>query len=153
MCSYYVWIFAFILVFIPLFQGCSSGTLRSEPSPVAAATGPTRTTVRADWSDLEAAMEVAAPRAELAILSTTIGPTLIRFEVLAATDEAGEVLATRLPPTDSLPTNTHGENIEISLTARIGRFGDTSREIAILDALSKRLSQLHAKATAPLDWD
>lgn len=103
-------------------------------------------TVRADWSDLEAAMEVAAPRAELALVETKTSSDRVVFGVVAATDENGEVVATRTPG------NGAGEDIEIRLTARIGRFGDAAREQRILDALARRLGQLHGKAIAPLDW-
>lgn len=91
-------------------------------------------------------MEVAAPRAELAVTESHVAPHQVRFEVIAATDEAGDVVATRDPD------GGNGEDIEIRLTAHIGRFGDAARERRILDALSRRLSQLRGRATAPLDW-
>lgn len=111
--------------------------------------GPSRLEVRADWNDVEASMDVAAPRAELAVLSTEAlehGASL-RFSVVTTTDEYGEITARRdgHGPSD-------GENIPIVLEARIGRFGDPTRERLILNALARRLDQLHAKATAPLDW-
>lgn len=91
-------------------------------------------------------MEVAAPRAELAVVETKASLDRVIFGVVAATDERGEVVANRAT------SNGPGEDIEIRLTARIGRFGDASREQRILDALARRLGQLHGKATAPLDW-
>ncbi len=91
-------------------------------------------------------MEVAAPRAELAVVQSRVTPLEIRYAVVAATDESGEVVATRSAADGS------GEDIDIQLTAHIGRFGDAARERRILEALSRRLGQLHGKATAPLSW-
>lgn len=91
-------------------------------------------------------MEVAAPRAEVALVGTNVSPNSIQFTLVTATDEPGDVVATRATgPAD-------GENIEITLAARFGRFGDATRERRLLDALTRRLGQLQGKATAPLDW-
>ncbi len=125
--------------------GCSGGPLKSEPSN----SPPRQVVLVADWNDLEAAAEVAVPHVEMAVLEIQPSPQRVRFELLTATDEPGELIATRAEPaTDYDP----GEQIEITLTARIGRFGDAAHEVLLLDAMRTRLLQLKGVATAPLQW-
>lgn len=93
-------------------------------------------------------MEVAAPRAEAAVVGTSEAEDSITFTLVTATDEPGEVRASRGAGAEK----SDGENIEITLSARFGRFGDAARERRMLNALVRRLEQLHGRETAPLDW-
>ena len=152
-CLYYVRYFLVGAVFLSPIQGCTAGFQRSAPGDSTAPATPRSVVVRADWSDLEAAMEVSAPRAELGVLRTEKTEVRVRFEVVSATDELGEVVASRTAADGTASAQLPpGEDIEITLSARIGRFGDPVREGRILDALARRLTQLHNRATAPLDW-
>jgi hypothetical protein len=128
-------------------SGCSAGFERSNPAQPSVSTGASSLQLRADWSDVEATMEVAAPRAEAAVVQTLVSPHSIRFTLVTATDEPGEVLAVR-DPADS----SSGENIQITLSAHFGRFGDSAREQRLLNAMARRLGQLHGTATAPIHW-
>jgi hypothetical protein len=131
-----------------VLQGCSAGFQRSAPEMPGGAVAESWRVVRGDWSDVEAAMEVSAARAEVAVVSSTLTPGLIVFEVLAATDEAGEVVVTREGGVDG----GTGEDVPIRLEARVGRFRDRVREGRLLDALSRRLEQLRGRAVAPVSW-
>lgn len=136
---------------ISTFSGCGSGSGLSWNQPAVPSEGTTRTLI-GDWDDAEAAATVATRQVELAIVQTTRPtPDQVRFETLAASDESGLLTISR--PRDPLlsrkPGQRGGESLEA--TAKLGTFGDSKREAALLDRLERRLSQLEGVEYAPLD--
>lgn len=126
-----------------IFTGCEAGPGRS-PEAAAAATSPVSLTVRADWDDVDAALEVALSRAQLAILSRSPdGPDRVTWRLLSVQDEPAHLTAVRPPGATQDPT-------DITLEARIGLFGDPRREEQFLKFMERRLNQLAGVDYAPL---
>ncbi len=136
---------------IAALSGCGGGTGPSWNQPAVHSDGTTRNTI-GDWDDAEAAATVATRQVELAIVRTTRPtPDQVRFETLAASDEAGLLTISRLPdqPSGRKPSERGGESLRA--TAKLGTFGDARREAALLDRLERRLRQLEGVEHAPLD--
>lgn len=112
--------------------------------------GPGVITLVADWDDLDAAVEVACTRQQLAPIGTTEEePHRRTYELRSPGDEPAWVFAERqgeaLPGTDGrIPPQP------ITLRARFGRFGDEGREAALVDAVARRMRQLAGVDYAPL---
>lgn len=97
--------------------------------------------VRADWDDLDAALELAVRKVEAAVVvRRDPAPGRAEFEIVTATDEPGILTATAGEAPGPRP-------IPIRLEARVGRFGDRDREGRVLQAWRARLEQL-----AGVDW-
>lgn len=117
------------------FAGCASRS--SDPGP---RTGE-HSVMRAvgDYDDLDAAVEAAMIRTELAIVQAGPGPDGgRRYELVDAQGRPGELVIRRV-----------GEN-EFTLHARLGRFGRPSDEDRLNTAVARRLRQLYGVDFAPL---
>lgn len=91
-----------------------------------------------DLDDVGASAEIAVHSIEAVVVRTEASTGRQRLELLTATDEPGELVATA----------GGGERIELS--AKVGRFGDRRREERLLEAMRHRLAQLHGVDTAPV---
>ncbi|TVS08408.1 MAG: hypothetical protein EA423_01460 [Phycisphaerales bacterium] len=92
-----------------------------------------------DYDDLDAAVEAAMIRTELAIVQAGPGPDGgRRYELVDAQGRPGELVIRRV-----------GEN-EFTLHARLGRFGRPSDEDRLNTAVARRLRQLYGVDFAPL---
>lgn len=138
--------FATICATASLISGCSAGFVRSQPSKPGVNTGFSAVTIRGDWSDVEAAVDVSVTRAEVAVTATTFEASRMKFVLVTATDELGELVALRED------ASGNGENVPIRLEAHFGRFGDAPREVRLLEAVAKRLEQLRGRDVAPISW-
>ncbi len=122
--------------------GCGADFVQSRPSR----TPPLSARAVADWDDLDAAVEVAAAKAELAVVSRRDERDgSARVELVSATDEPALLVA----------RPAHGYSpgprpILIDLSLGVGRFGDSTRERIFLDAVKSRLEQLAGVDWAPL---
>src|SRR5262245_62075010 len=103
-----------------VLAACSSN--RSAPARPVAATSPGALTVRGDWDDVDAALEAALSRSEMAILRRSEeSPDKLYFELITIRSEPGSLTVTR----------DHGAGdqlIPIHLEARIGHFGEPASE-------------------------
>jgi hypothetical protein len=94
-----------------------------------------------DWDDVQAAVAVAAPAIEFAVVHVqSPTPDRTAFELLSARDEPGVLIVERGPGPG-----------ELSIRAQIGRFGDPARERALVEAVRRRLGQLRGVDAAPLE--
>ncbi len=106
-----------------------------------------REIARGDWDDLDAAVEVACMRHEIARVSAADEPTGDAgsrrrvFTLVTAGSEPVSIQATGQGVTDPG---------DIVLTVRVGHFGDERRERAIARTLSRRLRDLAGVTVAPL---
>jgi len=107
-------------------------------------------TLVGDWADLDAAVEVAGTRLELAPVGTTSNsPRLRVYELRSPGDEPAWLIAERSDEFSGvLPEVAPSQ--AITLRARFGRFGDRGREAALVDAVAGRLRQLAGVDYAPL---
>ncbi len=137
------------LIGISVFAGCASGPSWNQPA--VHSTGTTRIIV-GDWDDAEAAVTVATRQVELAILRVARPtPNQVDFDTIAPSDETGRLTLIRRPdPARSAGSGGRGGE-SLQATARLGTYGDTRREAALLDRLERRLSQLEGVEYAPLD--
>jgi len=115
------------------------------------ASEPTRAIVLADWNDVEAAVENAVIRAELAPLSTTPrqdpgGRRRFEFTFLATDDSRMTLLVTQ--GAAGAGERAPGD-IELEATTRPRR--DAKRERALVDGVVKRLRALTNVDFAPLE--
>lgn len=136
-----------VILLITLPAGCGSAW-RGEGAGVieAGQVSPGRATLTADWNDLDAAADVAAGRAQLAILrATSPDPCTRRYELTSVRGEPGALTVTRPHPCD-----TPGESIPLTIEATLGRFGDPPRERTLLNAFTSRLADLHGVEFAPI---
>lgn len=133
---------AIAFVIASLLAACSAGFVKSRPASVS---GPSVVEVRADWNDLDAAMQLVVTKAECATVARDeLDGGVIRFTLITSTDEDGTLTATPLAPITR-------ESMPIRLECRFGPSGDPSRERLLLDALARRLRQLAGKDWAPAD--
>lgn len=114
-------------------------------------------TVRADWDDLDAALDVAFTRCEFAALTRTTErvnvertdryspepyaddvEVAVRWRLTTRDGRGGELSAVRTTE-DALG---NGRDNEIDLRVRLGPFGTPSEERCVLDAIASRLKQL-----------
>lgn len=111
-------------------QGGTHATLVGEVSERSAA---------GDWADLDAAVEVALESAEVAVIGSGHTPDRATYQLVSLEGRPGELVIAR------------GESGRLTLSARIGRFGDPARERRLLDAVAGRLARLGGVDIAPLD--
>lgn len=127
--------------------GLAACASSARPAVATDAASPGTMTIRADWNDVDAAVEIAITRAEMAILRRTAEPAdqpeQIRFELLTMMDERGVLTVTR-------DAGAGDAMIPIHLEARVGHFGDPAREQVLLRAMADRLEQLAGVDYAPL---
>lgn len=125
------------------FCGCSAPP---PPAPLvdASAASPTSRTIRGDWNDVPAALEVALSRAQMAIIRRTQdGPDLITYELISIGNDPVILTVARA-------AGAGDDLIDIQLQARAGHFGDPQLELNLLVPLAQRLSQLAGRDFAPL---
>lgn len=136
---------ALLALAMPL-AGCAGDAVPPEPRLPQDAESPQRAEVVADWDDVQAAVTVALNRTELVKVSAQ-GPTADSFEVRlrSSLDEPGLLTVRRAAPPGQ------PDPVPITLTARVGRFGDPPRERQFLDLIVRRLGQLRGVETAPLE--
>lgn len=131
-----------ILLALAVLAAACSAPARRETPPVLAS--PVSLTAHGDWNDVDAALEVALTRAQMAILSRSAdGPDRITWQLLSVRDEPAQLTAARPPGRTQNPT-------DITLEARIGHFGDPQREEQFLKYVERRLEQLAGVDYAPL---
>lgn len=136
-------VLASVAVFLP---GCAAR--RFDP-PIAS--DGWREIARGDWDDLDAAVEVACMRHEIALVSSAdVQPAAMPgepgtrarvFTLVNAGSEPVSITAAGQGTTDPG---------DIVLTVRVGHFGDERRERAIARTLSRRLRDLAGVTVAPL---
>lgn len=132
-------VLASVAVFLP---GCAAR--RFDP-PIAS--DGWREIARGDWDDLDAAVEVACMRHEIALVSATdehpgeSGSRRRVFTLVTAGSEPVSITAAGQRTTDPG---------DIVLTVGVGHFGDERRERAIARTLSRRLRDLAGVTVAPL---
>jgi hypothetical protein len=123
----------------------------------------------ADWNDIDAAVSAGASKVEMAVVSANAGPTPAGaegdtrqrlFTLKTVRDEPAWVMVTRAPGTSDPSPLDEGSSAKVTgpagsqailLRAKVGRFGDRTRETALLRGISRRLGQLAGKDAAPLD--
>jgi hypothetical protein len=106
--------------------------------------------VRGDWDDLDAAVEVAASKVEMSVLSSTDPSSNPRvFRLVTVTDEPGRLTVRRSPPTRPPGASPPAPEL-FQVEASVGRFGDPQREQALIDAFRRRLEALAGVDFAPL---
>jgi len=107
-----------------------------------------------DWNDLDAAMEVSAPKVELALENVETvadgrGRLTRVWTLRGIRDESAEVRATARESGDERELEAAG-TIAIDLNASVGRLGDSVREKTLLDLMRQRLGKLSGVDYAPL---
>lgn len=144
-CSYYrrVWIrFPVLVAVLCLGVGCAVSPTHKELAP---ANVPHE--VVANWSDTDAAVEVALHQMQMAKDHEEISPDELerRYYLVTITDEPARLTLRR----DSLSDQPQ----LIRLEANVGRFGDPVRETHLVRAVRHRLKALvgvtHAPVTPP----
>lgn len=126
----------------------------------------------ADWNDIDAAVAAGASKVEMAVVSANDGPTRAGtpgdtreriFKLKTIGDEPAWVTIAKAAaaPGSADPSPLDGaSSARVSATdgadalvlrAKVGRFGDRQRETALLQAISRRLTQLKGRDSAPLD--
>lgn len=141
-------VWATLAALATLAAGCGGGAWNGPGAGqiTAGQTSPGRAILTADWNDLDAAADVAAGRAQLAILrATSPDPCTRRYELTSVRGEPGALTVTRPHPCD-----TPGESIPLTIEATLGRFGDPPRERTLLNAFTSRLADLHGVEFAPI---
>jgi len=99
--------------------------------------------ITADWDDVDAAVEVGVPRAEMAVeFSDTPAPDERVFYLRTITAETAKLTIRR--------TTDATEPAEIALEARAGMFGNPAQEKKLLAAVCARLEDLKGVAYAPV---
>lgn len=133
--------------------GCSADSPRVEMS----ADGPATVTLVADWNDIDAAVDVGASKAEMAVVSRNKGPTWGNvggdrerrtFVLKTVGDEPAWLEITRGPGQDATD-----EAVTMTLHAKVGRLegGEPEKEQRLLRAVAHRLGQLKGRDWYPLD--
>jgi hypothetical protein len=131
------------LVVLMLLGACAQSTEVPTLLPDAS-----RLSTNADADDIDAAVNVAVGRVEMAILQTirtSPDPRVLRiYELRAVTDEPAVLKVWR--------TNSDGEAgpVSLELAASFGRFGNPARERALLEAVRRRLIELRGVDVAPI---
>jgi hypothetical protein len=135
------WLAALTAPLLGLLAACSTSSI-SAPDSIHHGV---REDCTADWNDVDAAMEVAASKVEMAVVSQSLNSDNERvYKMRTSLDEPAWVIATRAAATND------GERITIQLRATVGRFGDARREEQLLAAARKRLDELCGVSTSPL---
>lgn len=91
-----------------------------------------------DYDDVDAAIDLACSASELAILQKTNEEGVKRFEMITVGDEPAWAQARAIA----------GDRVEVRV--RIRDAGDAAWEARFLDAVQKRLAQLHGRTSAPI---
>lgn len=121
------------------FGGCQAG-----PGGPAYVEG-SSTIVTGDWDDVEAAVLVAVPRHELAVVSAHAPDDQTRQWVLVdMRDRQGLLTVQR----KSLSAAGDWGPSPLTITCRIGPWGDSEQERALIRTLQDRLMQLDGKDVA-----
>jgi hypothetical protein len=120
---------------------CAPAALR--PSSLAPKADWTVLTVTAAWRDVEPALEVAVRRSELTVVDREVGDLEMAFDLQSVAEEPGRLVAIRRSSADPRTPEP------IRLEARVGLFGNSNREQALLRALAARLEQLRGREWAP----
>lgn len=102
--------------------------------------------VDGDWDDVSASVAAAVRDQEVAILSEVKTDDVVTFELLTIKDEPGRLEARRGKG------EAGGGESTITLTCRLGHFGDADRERALMDRTARRLKELAGVGAAPLGW-
>ncbi len=104
---------------------------------------PRTASIVADWNDVDAAVEVGVPNAEMAVLLDET-PSLDErvFYVKTITDERGSLRVWR---------TSHEPTTEIKMEARVGLFGEPEKEAKVLAAVCARLLELKGVEWAPVE--
>ncbi|MEM1184628.1 MAG: hypothetical protein AAGI53_06450 [Planctomycetota bacterium] len=154
-----------------ILAGLALSGCAGKPSPLGEASrsldvdGVVRVIV-ADWDDLDAAVEVALTRCELASLDRDTSTRAIErqdgYSDQGYPDEVETVLTWTLSTRDGRPgvleatrsivdASGLGRDNEITLRVRIGTFGTPSEEACVSDEVTARLEALRGLTVAPLD--
>lgn len=116
-------------------------------------TGPTRGAVVADWNDIDAAVDVACGKCEMArvraVESASDGWERREIEIITAGDEPVLLTAKRHARAQvDDERNMPPERIELEVL--VGRFGDAAKERQFMGWVTRRLEQLAGVDTAPI---
>ncbi len=107
-----------------------------------------RGTTTADENDIDAAVEVAVGRHEMAVvqmLRYSRDPHVVRrYELRTVTDEPAWLEVRRAG------ISSRTEPVQLELRASVGAFGDANREKALLETVTRRLNQLAGVRVAPI---
>jgi len=115
-----------------LAWGCAA-----PPAAPARLGGPSVETT-AEWDDVDAAVSFAAAESEMAVLTRRETADGIEFQLVTVIDEPVWLRITR----DGDAPRDDRASRPVSLTARIGRFGDEARERRFVDSIVRRLDRL-----------
>lgn len=103
-----------------------------------------------EWEDVDPAVRFAAREHEMVVLKRSMDAplrehaALLRYELLTVHDEPVVIHVQRGAPGDG------GESgAALSITARIGRFGDEQRAAALIETVRARLEALDGRDVAP----
>lgn len=109
------------------------------PEPASYTSAPQTLTAAGDWDDLDAAVLAGGFKVEMGLVDVVADdPAKPRaFHLITSNDEPVLVLAAR-----------RGQAID--LEARVGHFGDSIRETALLAAIRDRLATLDDHDSAPI---
>lgn len=107
-----------------------------------------RVVAAGDWDDADAAVQVAASRLEMAVVSTTVKALGSGEEKLYVLRTAGDEPVTLRLTRKGAAASGPGQVIEIE--AKVGRFGDADRERRLARRVRDRLADLRGKDFAPL---
>lgn len=126
----------------------SAGSCATPPANIELPAKASRAATTADENDLDAAVEIAVGKHEMAVirsLSFSRDPHMVRtYELRTATDEPAMLEVRRT----SISSRT--EPVELELRASVGAFGDAEREKAFLESVRRRLNQLAGVRVAPI---
>jgi hypothetical protein len=127
--------------------GCASPTVGTMLLPTAASKS-----VDADWNDIDASVDVAASKAEMAVVAKDSASAHERtFELRTIRDQPAWLVITRAAKPGSAAGEGGGEGVEFSMRCTVGYFGDKPEEERLLRALKQRLEELRGVETRPLD--
>jgi hypothetical protein len=110
-----------------------------------------REVARGDWDDLDAAVEVACMRHEIALVTATDEPPDAADAAQRVRRRTFNLVTAGSEPVriDAASTGASDPG-DIVLTVRVGRFGDQRRERAIARTMTRRLRDLAGVTVAPL---
>jgi hypothetical protein len=118
----------------------------------------TQATAMADWDDIEAAMDVAISKLEMAVearpsreelRSDQRGAECVEYKLVTIRDEPARVLFCRNKKLAWSDGSAAGPE-PITILVRVGRWGDSAREEELLKAIRARLNDLKGVDWAPI---
>jgi hypothetical protein len=137
--------------FAGFFAGCSG------PAWATHGAHSSGTTLQAvgDWNDIDAAVEVAVKKAELAVVEARDatderGRAQRVFTLVGLGNEPAELIVTAKGGAGDKSSLAQAGPVAMQLSASVGRFGDAAREKTLVNALRARLGQLSGVDFAPL---